>query len=188
MSLSEPVPATGPDRAGVSRSGRVDRGVIALVRVAAAVLWIGNLGWKVPPHFGQGAEPGAPKDLYQWTSYAVTDPVFGPYSVLVEQVILPNFGWFAWGVFAVEAGLGAFLLIGLATRFWAVVGIAQSGAIMLSVANAPGEWIWTYILMMLVHAVLFATAAGRYAGVDGALRPHWRRSGSRPARILEVWS
>lgn len=177
MSQSEPAVA-----------GRIDRGVMAVVRVAAAVLWMGNLGWKIPPEFGQNAGPEAPKDLYQWTSYAVTDPVLAPYTWVVEQVVLPNFTAFAWTVLLVEAGLGAFLLIGLATRFWAVVGAAQSVAIMLSVGNAPGEWIWSYVLMLLLHAAIFATAAGRYAGLDGVLRPYWLASGSRASRLLEVAS
>ena len=80
--------------------------------------------------------------------------------------------------------LGAFLLIGLATRFWAVVGMAQTVVIMLSVLNAPHEWFWSYILMLLVHMALFATAAGRYAGLDGLFRPGWQRSHSWAMRSL----
>jgi thiosulfate dehydrogenase [quinone] large subunit len=169
-------------------TGRLDRGVIAVIRVGAAVLWAGSVGWKIPPHFGEGAGPDANHDLYQWTSFAVDEPVLAPYSWLVENLVLPNFGVFAWTVLFVEAALGAFLLIGLATRFWALVGIGQSVAIMLSVANAPGEWIWSYLLMAMVHAALFATAAGRHFGLDGVLRPGWRRSGSRAAQLLVVAS
>lgn len=171
-------------------SGRLNRGIIAVIRVGAAVLWVGNVGWKIPPDFGEHAGPDAPRDLYQWTSYAVDEPVFGPYAWLVEHLVLPNFGVFAWSVLFAEAALGAFLLVGLATRFWALVGIAQSAAIMLSVANAPGEWIWSYLLMIMLHAALLATAAGRYAGLDGVLRPGWQRSRdrSRAARLLVVAS
>jgi thiosulfate dehydrogenase [quinone] large subunit len=172
----------------VPLTAQLDRGIIAVIRVGAAVLWIGGVGWKIPPHFGENAGPDAPRDLYQWTSYAVEEPVLAPYSWLVEELVLPNFAIFAWTVLFVEAALGAFLLIGLATRFWALVGIGQSAAIMLSVANAPGEWIWSYLLMMLLHAAIFATAAGRYLGVDGVLRPRWQDSGSRPARLLAVAS
>lgn len=174
--------------ARVTLTARLDRGIIALIRVGAAVLWIGGVGWKVPPHFGEGAAADAPRDLYQWTSYAVSDPVFAPYSWLVEEVVLPNFAVFGWTVLFVEAALGGFLLIGLATRFWALVGIGQSAAIGLSVANAPGEWIWSYVLMMLLHAAIFATAGGRYLGLDGVLRPRWQESRSRPARLLAVAS
>ena len=168
--------------------GVLDRMVLAAVRVAVALLWIGQVSWKIPPHFGEGAAEGDPDDLYQWTSHAVDDPVFAPYSWVVEHLVLPNFAVFGWLVLLAESALGAFLLIGLATRFWAVVGVAQSLAIMLSVGNAPGEWIWTYVLMMLLHAAIFAAAAGRCYGLDGVLRPRWRSTGSRTSRLLEVAS
>lgn len=164
---------------------RLDRAVVAGLRVAAGLLWITNLGWKVPPRFGEGAPDDARDDLYQWTSHAVEHPFLPPYSWVVEHWILPNFGLFAWGVVLAEAAVGIFLLLGLATRFWAVIGALQSLVIMFTVANAPGEWVWAYVLMILVHAAIFATAAGRYAGLDGVLRPVWQqRSGSRAARIL----
>ena len=70
--------------------------------------------------------------------------------------MLPNFAFFGWMVLLVEASLGAFLLIGLATRFWAVIGVAQTVVIMLSVLNAPHEWYWSHLLMLLVHLALFA--------------------------------
>jgi thiosulfate dehydrogenase [quinone] large subunit len=174
--------------ARVAAPARLDNALLVVVRVGAAVLWIGSVGWKVPPHFGAGAPADAPRDLYQWTEFAVTDPVFSPYSWLVEHLVLPNFAAFGWTVLLVESALGAFLLIGLATRLWALVGIAQSTAIMLSVANAPHEWIWSYLLMILVHVAIFATAAGRTAGLDGVLRPTWRASRSRLARLLVVVS
>jgi uncharacterized membrane protein YphA (DoxX/SURF4 family) len=107
-----------------------------------------------------------------------------PYAWLMERYVLPNFTFFGWLVLIVEAALGAFLLIGLATRFWALVGIAETVAIALSVLNAPNEWYWSYLLMFLVHLALFATAAGRYAGLDGVLRPKWQESGSWAARVL----
>ena len=98
--------------------------------------------------------------------------------------MLPNFSFFGWLLLLVEASLGAFLLIGLATRFWAVIGVAQTVVIMLSVLNAPHEWFWSYLLMLLAHLALFATAAGRYAGLDGLLRPGWQGSRSLWARWL----
>jgi thiosulfate dehydrogenase [quinone] large subunit len=67
---------------------------------------------------------------------------------------------------------------------WALVGIAQTVAIALSVLNAPNEWVWSYLLMLLAHVALFATAAGRYAGLDGLLRPRWAASPSALARLL----
>ena len=165
-------------------SSRVSRTLIALVRIAVAVLWIQNVGWKGPPSFGEGDPPSG---LFVFTRWAVEYPVFPPYSWLVEHLVLPNFRVFGWGVLLVESALGAFLLIGLATRFWALVGIAQTLAISLSVLNAPNEWPWSYGLMLVAHAALFATAAGRYAGLDGLLRPRWQHSPARLHRFL-VWA
>ena len=137
------------------------------VRLAVALLWLDNLSWKKPPNFGSNDHSG----LYFFTSDAVRYPVFKPFSSLVENVILPHFAPFAWGVFIVEICLAVFLLIGLATRFWALVGIAQSIAIFLSVSAAPGEWKWSYFLMMAAHLSLFGFAAGRVWGLDAVLRP-----------------
>lgn len=98
--------------------------------------------------------------------------------------MLPHFTVFAWMTLLVEASLGAFLLIGLATRLWALVGVGQSVAIMLSVLNSPNEWEWSFYLMILAHVALFATAAGRSFGLDGVLRPGWQRSEGRLPRLL----
>jgi thiosulfate dehydrogenase (quinone) large subunit len=160
-------------------------GLLATVRIGVALLWISNLSWKNPPTFGQGDSPSG---LYQFTRWAVEYPVFPPYSWVVEHLVLPNFAVFGWTVLFIEAALGAFLLIGLATRFFALVGLAQTVAITLSVANAPNEWLWSYLLMLLVHVAIFATAAGRYAGVDGLLRTRWTASTGRLPRLLAAVS
>ncbi|MGH3756830.1 TQO small subunit DoxD [Actinophytocola sp.] len=154
---------------------RLTTAAIAAVRIGVALLWLQNAAWKPPPNFG---------GLRYFTEFAVTRPVFGPYAWLVENVVLPNFTFFGWLTLLVEGGLGAFLLVGLATRFWAVVGVAQSVVITLSALNAPHEWQWSYYLMILVHIGLFATAAGRSVGVDGALRPVWQRSAAPIPRLL----
>lgn len=162
-------------------SSRMDRAVIAIVRVGVGLLWMHNAGWKTPPDFGQGNPASG---LYHSASYAVSHEVFHPYALLMERLVLPNFTFFGWMVLLVEASLGAFLLIGLATRFWALVGVAQTVVIMLSVLNAPHEWLWSYVLMLLVHLALFATSAGRYAGLDGLFRPGWQNSRSWWVRLL----
>lgn len=160
-------------------SGRWSRVTIAAARIAVALLWIQNVNWKRPPDFGRSANRG----LYKFTNDAVLHPVVAPFTWLVEHIILPNFVFFGYVTLLVEFGLGAFLLAGLLTRLWAVVGIAQTAAITMSVLNTPNEWHWSYFLMMLAHFVLLATAAGRVAGLDGVLRPRWRASSSRLASL-----
>jgi thiosulfate dehydrogenase [quinone] large subunit len=147
---------------------------LAVLRVGVALMWIQNVGWKYPPTFGEGPRPGA---LYRFTRWAVEYEVFGPYAWFVEHVVLPNFRVFGWMTLFVEAGLGAFLLIGLATRLWALVGVGQCLAITLAVLNAPHEWHWSYFLMILAHLTLAGTAAGRYHGLDGLVRAVRRSPG-----------
>ncbi len=175
------VTASPPREAGEELDqGRGGRIGLALLRIAIGLLWIQNSSWKSPPDFGQESETG----LFKFTTYAVDYPVFPPFSWLIENVVLPNFTVFGYLTLLVEVSLGAFLVVGLATRFWALVGIGQSLAITLSVLNAPNEFPWTYYLMIVAHIVILTTAAGRTFGLDGLLRPRWRQSRGRVARLM----
>lgn len=145
---------------------------LGVVRIGVALMWIQNASWKRPPDF---------EALRHFTGLAVAHPVFPPWSWVVEHVVLPNMAFFGWVTLLVEAGLGAFLLVGLATRLWAVIGIGQSLVIALSVLNAPHEWHWSYYLMILAHLALLA---GRGLGIDGVLRPSWLGSDGRVSRLM----
>lgn len=182
MSAPQEIVESRPESPPSSRGQRM---MLAFVRVVVALLWIENLGWKRPPTFGEDTDP--PAGLYKWVLNGVEYEVFAPWARLVEDVIEPNFLFFAWFTFGVEACIGAFLLVGLATRFWALVGLVQTVAIMLSVLNTPHEWFWAYALMFAAHLALLATAAGRAYGIDGLLRPRWRRRGGL-ARLLMLTS
>jgi thiosulfate dehydrogenase [quinone] large subunit len=157
--------------------GRLARVLVAVVRVVVGLLWVQNLSWKSPkgPDFG---------DLHQWVLNGVKYQVFAPYSWLLKHLVLPHLTVFGWLTLLVEGSLGAFLLIGLATRFWALVGLVQTVAITLSAMNTPGEWFWSYFLMFAAHLALFATAAGRAYGLDGVVRPVWRARPGLRSRLL----
>jgi thiosulfate dehydrogenase [quinone] large subunit len=148
------------------------RAGIAAVRIVFGLLWLTQASWKTPPDF---------RLLRTFTGWAVEYPVLAPYSFFVEEVVLPSFTFFAWITMLTEIALGAFLLLGLATRFWAVVGFAQSMAITLSVINAPHEWSWAYYMMLAGHVAIWATAAGRTFGLDG--RPARRVDPRRRDRV-----
>lgn len=159
---------------------RPDPGIritLAVVRVVVAFMWIENTGWKTPPKFGA---------LHNYVVDAYTHPVFPPFAWLAEHVIDPNFTAFAWFTLILEASIGAFLLVGLATRFVALVGLVQVLAITFSVLNAPHEWEWSYYLMIVAHLAIFATAAGRYYGADELLRPRWKASASKSRLSREL--
>ncbi len=154
---------------------RMNARILAGVRITAGVLWLTNTGWKTPPDFGV---------LYNYTKGAVDHPILPPYTWLVENQILPHIGVFGWMVLLTESLLGACLILGVATRFWALVGAAQAVAVGLSVALLPGEWPWSYYLMIAVQLAIFASAAGRTWGLDELLRPVLRTRDSRAARLL----
>ncbi len=149
---------------------------LASLRILLGLLWLYNVAWKRAPDFGEEADNG----LYHFTAYAVSDPVLPPFSWVVETVVLPNITLFGYGVIVAETALAVLLLTGTAVRAAAALGIAQSGAIALSVAFAPNEWPWSYWLMIGAHVVLLLGTAGRSAAVDAV------RAGLRGPRALQT--
>jgi len=91
---------------------RATAGAAILLRLAAAYLWYENLSWKNPPDFGKSDGGG----LYGFTHAAVTNPVLGVWSSVIENVVLPNFVIFGWFALITETALAIFLFLGLATR------------------------------------------------------------------------
>ncbi len=157
---------------------------LAVLRIVAGLLWLAHVWWKVPPDFGEERRTG----LWFWTHLAVDHPVFPPYSWLVEHLVLPNFTPFGWLVLVVETLLPVLLLTGTAVRLAALIGIGQSLAIGMSVAQAPNEWPWAYAMMLGIHLVLLLAPSAQYAAVDAV----WAaRIGGDPApvarRLLGGW-
>ena len=161
-------------------------GVTALagLRILVGLMWLYNLAWKRPPDFGKDSGSG----VYGFTMDAVDHPVFPPYSWLVEHLVLPHFTIFGWLVLVVETLLAVLLLTGTLVRLAALVGVGQSLAIGLSVAETPGEWPWSYWLMVGIHVVLFYGAAGRVAAVDSVRAEAAAGRGSTASsRLLRGW-
>ena len=158
---------------------RAARVVLAGLRIGLGLLWLQGAGWKNPATFKRHSG-----FFYDFVADAVENEVFAPFAWVVEEFVLPHFTLFAWAVFLTEVLLATFLLLGLATRLWALIGAAQSTVILLSLANTPNEWGWSYFLMIGAHLAVFATAAGRYAGLDGVLRPTWRGSSNPLVAML----
>ncbi len=172
MARSEPVGTgavtTAPLPAVPLADDRLARASILVLRVVMAFLWIQNTRWKLPPDFGADRRSGG---LYDYLREAYENPVFPPYAWLAEHVLLPHLSVFGWGVLAAEVTLGACLLVGFMTRLVGLIGVVQSFVIFLSVGQTPGEWPWSYYLMMVGCLAIAGLGAGRVAGLDGVLRP-----------------
>ncbi len=153
---------------------RIDREVTrwgpTTLRIVAALLWLSNVSWKIPPDFGEVGDRCS--GLCSYINAGVENPVLPGSSWIFEQVVQPQLGVFGYLVLFTEAALAAMLLSGRFLRVAAVVGMVQSAGIGLAVANAEGEWYWSYGLMIALHLailisapVLRPTAARVMAGV-----------------------
>lgn len=180
MSVTTTPESTPLDAGG--GEGRISRLSLVAIRIVLGITFLHEAAWKLPPDFGRESGQG----LWQWSNFAVEFPVFVPYSWLVENVVQPNFVFFGWVTFFLEAGIGAFLILGLLTRLTAVAGVAQSFAITFSVLNQDvfSEWSYAYYIMIAGFLAVIGTAPGRFYGLDGVLRPLWERSGGKLARLL----
>ena len=156
---------------------------LAVLRILAGLLWLAHVWWKVPPDFGENRRTG----LWFWTHLAVDHPVFPPYSWLVEHLVLPNFTPFGWLVLVVETLLPVLLITGTAVRLAALIGIGQSLAIGLSVAEAPNEWPWAYAMMIGVHLVLLLAPSAQYAAVDAVRSAPAGDAAPIARRLLGGW-
>lgn len=150
-------------------TARLERCAIGIVRMVVGLLWLANLEWKRPSDFGRNQKNG----LYKYVDSAITNPVFGPWSWIVENIVLKQYTLFGWATLLLEAAFAALLLLGLWTRITALIGAAVSVTIALSVLFYPNEWPWALYLMVAIHVLLAATNAGQSLGLDGV-----RKSGS----------
>lgn len=96
---------------------------------------------------------------------------------LVNDVLLPNFGWLQWVATFVELGVGAALIVGLASRGAALVGLGQQLFLQVLYLSS-GRWMFEQPHEWVPLIILALIPAGRIWGLDGRLlrkRPHLRR-------------
>jgi len=135
--------------------GHVARWIPVVLRWTAGLLWLSNVSWKIPTAFGK---VGTRCDGFcHFVELGADHPVLPGSAWLFQHVLLKFLTPFGWAVLLVEALLAACFLSGRFVRLAAVVGVAQSLGILASVANAPNEWFWSYILMIVLHLALLAT-------------------------------
>ena len=84
---------------------------------------------------------------------------------LVNDVVLANWGFFQWVVTAVELGVGALLIIGLATRGAALVGLGQQLFLQL-VYLSSNRWAFEQPHEWMPLLILALVPAGRVWGLD----------------------
>jgi len=151
--------------------------LLALVRIFFGLLWFQQLAWKMPPTFG-----GLRSYVLKEAAYT-----FVPgYSAILKHVFLTRFLLLGAGVWSAELLVGISLLFGLFTRLGALLALVLSIQLFIGLAFAPGEWYWTYGMLVLLALVFVALPAGRRLGLDALLAPRWyaARTRHRLARLL----
>ena len=141
---------------------------VCLLRVIVGTMWWQQSLWKVPPHYDWG--------LIHWMQEMVDHASTELQSVLVRDVVLPNIAVFGPLVYAIEVAIGASLILGLTTRLGALLGALMAVNLWLGLYNAPGEWPWTYMFIVVVHLTYAIEPPGRSLGIDALI---WRRVGAR---------
>jgi hypothetical protein len=132
------------------------RWVPHVLRWVAGLLWLSNAGWKVPPNFGRSGDEC--RSLCRYMEEGIDHPVLPGSSWIFEHLLVPNLTAFGWTTVLLETALAALLISGRHLRVAAILGIAQSAGIGLAVANADGEWYWSYALMIALHLAILVTA------------------------------
>jgi uncharacterized membrane protein YphA (DoxX/SURF4 family) len=95
---------------------------------------------------------------------ADTNPIPGLHQFL-ESVVVPNWFLFATAQGAAETAVGVLLLVGLATRWAALLGVLLAANLALTVAFAVNDdgFRWLYWLGLAVNAQVVVSGAGPIA-------------------------
>jgi uncharacterized membrane protein YphA (DoxX/SURF4 family) len=137
---------------------------LAGARMLAGSIWLVNLEWKLPPDFAGDDAHGLSRTLTTASTHAVE-----PFRTLAGDVLLPHLSATGWTVFAVELVAGVLLLIGWRTTLGAALGVAEALAVTAFTAQAPGEHLWSYVLLVAVNAVPLLAPASARLSVDAWL-------------------
>lgn len=143
------------------------RWVPSVLRWTAALLWLANVNWKIPPNFGRSDE--ACRQLCAFVQMGVESPVAPGSGWFFEQVVSPNLAAFGWVVLLTEFALAVLFIAGRYLRVASVLGVAMSLGIALAVANDPREWYWSYVLMIVLHLGVLATTRTERGQTAGAM-------------------
>ncbi len=207
-------------REGIYSSSRLERGLIvftiALASIGLGYLFFTQLWWKAPPDFGcrDDFTKGGLCFFIEEESAIADDPnkllkadIIGsnPGSELsvpigwatqlngffIDTVVKPNIRWFGYVIWGTEAFIFLSMCLGFFSRLGALAAIGMGTQLMIGLSNAPNEWEWSYILIVLLAVVMFGLAPGRYFGLDRLLRPRFKalsQRGSRVGRLLLLFT
>lgn len=146
-----------------------------VMRVLIGSMWFEGMLWKLP-FFSHD------NGLFYWTQQMAGRAAFEIHRDLVTNVLLPWFNLLNPLVFLAELTFAICLILGFGVRLVSVVAILFCLNLWLGIYldrgdSDPDEWPWSYLFLVMVHAMFAIHAAGRSLGLDALLR---RRSVAVP--------
>ncbi len=96
---------------------------------------------------------------------------------IANDLLLPNWGFFQWLITAMELGVGALLIVGLATRGAALLGLGQQ-LFLAGLYFSSNRWAFEQPHEYIPLIILAIVPAGRVWGLDRLVierRPELRR-------------
>jgi hypothetical protein len=145
-----------------------------LMRVIVGIMWWQQSLWKIPPHWDWG--------LIHWMEVMVEHASTQLQSTLVRDLVLPNIAVFGPLVYAIEVIIAVSLVLGVVTRVGAALGALMAINLWLGLYNAPNEWPWTYMFLVVLQLIFLINPPGRSLGIDALF---WRRE-SKEASLLSL--
>ena len=150
-------------------------------RTLIGLLWLASLRWKLPPTF---EAPPEHRSLLEWLQLEVAHPTLGLYADFVAGVVLPNFTLFAWLTVIIELTIGLSLTLGLFSRFGAALGLLWSFNLALGLISVPGEWPWSYLMLIMWHALFLVSTNMQTFSLDRVWQAS--RAAKQPASGMSV--
>jgi thiosulfate dehydrogenase [quinone] large subunit len=166
-------------------SEKLSRISLALFRIGFGLLWLDMAFQKAPWIVQDGNRFGW---LYGWIQNEIAHPTFTVYKWFLQSIVLPNFTLFGFLTFLTETALGLSLLLGVFTVLGGIGGALWQVNIALGSFSVPGEWPWTWFLLIAPQLVFAATRAGRTLGMDERLLARLSRGGKAQAGLRRIFT
>ena len=139
---------------------------LAGVRVFMGVFWLVNLLWRLPTDFGEGNYWGLPRTFEVARTHGVDAARAEPRR---RRARAAHDGRRLAAVHRRAAHRPLARARAIVTRLGAALGLLQAIVMTLFLANAPGEWLYGYLMLILLSALLLLLPVSRRLSLDDAL-------------------
>ena len=152
---------------------KIDGIFLVLIRVTLGIIFLVT----ALENFNKGVfTPDGYKDLI---NYFITNNTDTPFNLFAENILIPFSGIFVYIQIVTEVSIAISLTFGFLTRWGSIIGAFISINLLFLTLGAPGEWIWTYILLIVGFLTNAYYSTGRWIGVDSWLLPRLPEKASK---------